>query len=441
LKEFNEPLPHSDESERNVLGAIIIDPSLIESLRTELSPDRFFSPTHQKIFATMLDLRERDEDISPVAIHTILKAEAPISLLTNLTVGATSAGIKQDVTRIVSMARRRWIARLADRLYSRVMEGDETEDRILAYAANQIDSARIKLPHQARVRFLSEMVDSQAERYQLWHKGISNALPTGFDLIDNKLLGGGLVPSGLYVLAARPSMGKTALCLDIAANIAQEGKTVHIVSREMPAESLFDRLHAANVGIARWKLRAGIYQSEYLKLIATLPNLGELPIALDNLSLTASDIRANFRELERKHRRPDLLIVDYIQLVEAQGRSRNDEVGSVTRALKGIAMEFQIPVLALSQLSRDCEKQRREPELSDLRDSGEIEQDADAAFFLFGEKPEESASIFSRWFKCAKQRDGELFRAEMTFNGELVTFRSFEQLAVAGVHDYTGATT
>lgn len=138
--------------------------------------------------------------------------------------------------------------------------------------------------------------------------------------------------------------------------------------------------------------------------------------------------------------RPDLLIVDYVQMLDGRGRTRNDEVGSITRGLKALAMEWQIPVLGLSQLTRENDKQRREPELSDLRDSGEIEQDADAVFFLFGEKQEEGAKIYSRWFKCAKQRDGELFRTEMTFNGELVTFRSFEQLAIQGITDHTEAT-
>jgi replicative DNA helicase len=434
---LNNELPNSIESEKAILGGILIEPLLLDAVKRELSAARFYLPSHQKIFTAMLSLREQDVDLSPILIAEAIKqsgdTETSIGYITDLaTVHPRSTNLSHYVKQVLRTARKRWIMQFGERLIAKAAEGDDTEDELLAYAASQIDSARTRLPHQAKVRFTGEMIDDQAERYRRWHKGISDALPTAFDVIDNHLLGGGFVPSGLYILAARPSMGKTALCLDIAANIAQEGKIVHLVSREMPAESLFDRLHAANAGIARWKLRPGIYATEYHKLIETLPKICELPIALDNLSLTTADIRANFRELERKHKRPDLLIVDYIQLVEGAGRSRNDEVGSVTRALKGIAMEFHVPVLALSQLSRDCEKQKREPELSDLRDSGEIEQDADAVFFLFGERPEESAKIFSRWFKCAKQRDGELFRAEMTFNGELVTFRSFEMLALAG---------
>ena len=428
LNEINS-LPNAEPSERNILGAILIDESLLEKVKGTLTPDRFYNRMLQQVYTAMLDMRDAGETITPVGINARNKA-LEVHFVTQLSYGATDLAWKRDIDRIISASRRRWVLKFAERLEARTLEGEETEDDLLAYAASQIDSARTKLAHRAKIRFLDEMIDDQASRYRQWHKGVSDAIPTGFGMLDEKLQGGGLVPSGLYVLGARPSMGKSALALDIAANVAQEGRTVHIVSREMPAESLFDRLHAANAGVPRWMLRAGIYQREYQKLISTLPQVCQLPIALDNLSLTVPDIRANFREMERKHRRPSLLIVDYVQLVDGPGRSRNDEVGSVTRGLKGMAMEFQIPVLALSQLSRECDKQKREPEMSDLRDSGEVEQDADAVFLLFGERPEEGAKIYGRQFKCAKQRDGELFTRELTFNGDLVTFRSFDQLAV-----------
>lgn len=424
-----------------MIGAILQEPTLLQRIKPLLTPERFYTPSNRRAYTAMLALHEAGTiiDATLVTAETKKQGEAVlVSELIDMMHGVPGIVPEAHINAIIRTARKRWVIGFAERLQTRTLESDETEDEILAYAASQIDSARTKLPHQSKIRFLSEMINDQALRYELWHKGISNAISTGFGLLDYHLQGAGLVASGLYILAARPSMGKSALALDIAANIAQEGKTVHIVSREMPAESLLDRLHAANAGIARWKLRAGIYQSEYNRLIQTLPQVCQLPIALDNLSLTVGDIRSNFREMERKHRRPSLLIVDYVQLVEGQGRSRNDEVGSVTRALKGLAMEFDIPVLALSQLSRACDTQKRDPELSDLRDSGEIEQDADAVFFLFGERPEQGAKIYSRNFKCAKQRDGELFSEELTFNGELVTFRSFEQLAVAGVQQIGG---
>lgn len=427
-----------------MLGRIFIEPSLLTDLKKDLTPERFYSHPHKKIFSAMLDLHERNEPVTPTGVFELVRDPAvSVSYLTNLTSPSCAPGfvpLGPEVKRIVSSARKRAVARFAEVLKEKALEDIETEDELIGYASTWIDNAKTKLPHKNISQSLSQMVDDQAERYRKWHKGISDAIPTGFDLIDEHLMGGGLVRSGLYVLAARPSMGKSSLALDIAANVAQTGKVVHVVSREMPAASLFDRLHAAHAGVARWKLRKGIYQREYNRLLETLERVARIPIILDNSSLSVSDIRADLREWERRHLRADLLIVDYIQLLAGTGRSRNDEVGSVTRALKGIGMEYSIPVLGLSQLTRDNDRQKREPELSDLRDSGEIEQDADAVWFLFGERQEEGAKIYSRWFKCAKQRDGELFRVEMTFNGELVTFRSFEQLAMQGIHDHTEAT-
>lgn len=437
-------LPNNTESEILVLGRIFIEPSLLTELKKDLTPDRFYSHPHKKIFSAMLDLHERNEPVTPTGVFELVRDPAvSVSYLTNLTSPSCAPGfvpLGPEVKRIVSSARKRAIARFAEVLKEKALEDIETEDELIGYASTWIDNAKTKLPHKNISQSLSQMVDDQAERYRKWHKGISDAIPTSFDLIDDHLMGGGLVRSGLYVLAARPSMGKSSLALDIAANVAQTGKVVHIVSREMPAASLFDRLHAAHAGVARWKLRKGIYQKEYNRLLETLERVARIPIILDNSSLSVSDVRADLREWDRRNLRADLLIVDYIQLLEGKGRSRNDEVGSITRALKGLGMEFQIPILGLSQLTRDNDRQKREPELSDLRDSGEIEQDADAVFFLFGERQEEGAKIYSRWFKCAKQRDGELFRVEMTFNGELVTFRSFEQLAMQGIHDHTEAT-
>lgn len=441
---MSSELPNNSESEIIIIGRVFLEPSLLADLKTKLTPERFYGHSHKKIYSAQLDLYERNEPVTPTGVFELLRdSSISISYLTNFTDPRHAPGfvpLGPEIERIVSSSRKRSIAKFCEALRDKALEGIESEDELINFASSWIDNAKVKLPHQNKSQTLAQMVDDQAERYRKWHKGISDAIPTGFDVIDNHLMGGGLVASGLYVLAARPSMGKSALCLDIAANIAQTEKTVHIVSREMPAASLFDRLHAAQAGIARWKLRKGIYQREYNRLLETIEHVARAPIILDNSSRSVSDIRTDLREWERKHQRADLLIVDYIQLLDSKGRSRNDEVGAITRSLKSLAMEFQIPVLGLSQLSRESDKQKREPELSDLRDSGEIEQDADAVFFLFGERQEEGAKIYSRWFKCAKQRDGELFRTEMTFNAELVTFRSFEQLALAGIHDYTEAT-
>lgn len=431
------PLPNSAESERHVLGSILAKPELIDRVR-ELKPSHFYVKSNAKIFAAMLELIENNEQIEPIAVRD--RANHP-SVLVSLLHGMISESvygmipIGSDVARILQTARQRWLLQFGEHVTA--MAWESSPDETLEFMQGQIDQAR-QAAKRSSIRPLSDMVEDQIFRYRLWHKGISNAIPTGFIDIDERLLGGGLVKSGLYLLAARPSMGKTSLALDIAANIAKEGYGVHIVSREMPAETLFDRLHAAYAGVERWKLRAGIYEKEYKRLLQTIDGVSKLPIVLDNASLSVADIRREMKSAERRQRPVSVLMVDYLQMLKGRGRSRSEEVGSVSRDLKGLAMEFDIPILALSQLSRDSSKQNREPELSDLRDSGELEQDADAVFFLFGDQPEEGSRMYSRWLKCAKQRDGALFRQEMLFNGSLVTFRSMEQLAIT--HDYSEAT-
>jgi replicative DNA helicase len=429
--------PNSPESERVILGAILVDASLLEPIREQMTGEQFYSHSHRRIYDAIMGLREQGTPVDTTAVINSLRnsneleATGGTPYVLSLPHGVPALVPRSHIKEVVRLARKRRAMQFAERFGDKAANGDETEEELLRYAQDWIDGARTELPNVAKVQTLKAMIDDQAGRYRRWHKGISDAIPTGFPAIDSYLLGGGLVRSGLYVLAARPGMGKTAMSLDIAANMAHQQTTVYLVSREMPAPSLFDRLHAAAAGVPRSKLRPGINKTDYERLLQTLETLGALPIAIDNSSLTVSDVRSNLREEERKQRRPEVIIIDYIQLLKGQGRNRNDEVGSVSRGLKALAMELNVPILALAQLSRECEKMGREPELSDLRDSGEIEQDADAVFFLFGDKPEEHGKVFNRWLKCSKQRDGQLFRTEVPFNGEMVTFRSFEQLTRA----------
>jgi replicative DNA helicase len=427
---MEDELPNSLESEKVVLGRIFSEPSLLDEVKKTLTPDRFYNRTHQMIYSAMLQLQENEQTITPISVNEIAQ-EAGIGYLCGLLspeITGSYQPIGGDVQRIISTSRKRWIVRFAGNLDSMARNG-KSEDEIIETAVRRLDDAKSHLPDsKRRPRFLSEMIDDQAARYRSWFKGISNAVATGFPEIDDHLLGGGLVRSGLYVLAARPSMGKTALALDIAANMAGQGKTIYIVSREMPGESLFDRLHSAYSGVERWKLRPGIYEQEYKRLTETLEGIAGLKIILDDSSNTVLDLVGHLKAFRKKGVTVDCLMADYLQLFDGKGRSRNEEVGANSRAMKKLAMEFNFPVFVLSQLNRDSDRGHREPELMDLRDSGEIEQDADAVFFLFGDRQAEGAKFFSRQFKCAKQRDGELFRKDMTFNSNLVTFRTMEQL-------------
>lgn len=434
---FERALPNNVEAEAAILGAILLDNTVVDSVKSAVSIEDLYSQSHRKIYSAMLLLSDEDQPIDPLSIARILKNEKAlesvggISFITNLTYGLPfSSNVSHYVKYVRECARRRWLIKLSANLTERAIDGEETDQEIIAYAISQLDKAKSSSVDHRQPATLEQLADDQLLRYRHFFQGVSNALPTGFPEIDNNLMGGGLVPSGFYVLAAETSMGKTTLALDFGAKNAVRGKCVYVVSREMSREQLFDRLTAVEADVDRWKLRPGIWESDYRSVRDAVCRLAAHPIVLDDGSLTVTDIRGYLRERERRGQRVDLVVIDYLQLLQAEGKrkeSRNQEVGSISRSLKGLAMEFQVPVVALSQLTRNPLKESREPELRDLRDSGEIEQDADAVFFLFGERPLEGARIYSRKFKCAKQREGPLFRIEeMPFDARLITYRRAE---------------
>jgi len=431
-----DQMPHSPDSERAVLGSILLDNSVIDQAKRELPAEWFYVPSHKAIFLAMLALLEQREEINSVTIAEYLRKQNELESVGGvIVIGKLDFGLphvlnlKPYIKPIKETARRRGLMKLADRLLAQANDESEDIDLTLSKAIDQLDKVRNYRTEKRKAQSLEQIANDQLLRYELFFKGVSDALPTGFRELDDHLLGGGLVPSALYVLAAPTSFGKTTLGLDIAANIAETGHRVYIVSREMSRESLFDRLVSVESDTERWKIRPGIWEQDYKRLIDGVVRLSNRPLILDDVSLSLSDIRNSLSEYERRDERVELLVVDYLQLLEGTRReSRNQEVGSVSRGLKGLAMEYRIPVIAISQLSRNSAKEKREPELRDLRDSGEIEQDADAVFFLFGDEPEEGARFFLRNFKCAKHREGPLFRTELQFNGSLVTYRPSTQI-------------
>lgn len=436
---MSDQLPHSAESERAVLGSVLLDSSVLEQARRELAAEWFYVSAYKAVYCAMLAMLKNREEINSVTLGDALRKDGllesvgGISGIVALEFGLPHvSNLKSYIKPIKETARRRGLMKLAERLIAQAGDESEEIDGVLATAIEQLDKVRNHRTEKRKAQTLEEISDNQLLRYELFFKGITDALPTGFREIDDHLLGAGLVPSALYVVAAPTSFGKTTLGLDIAANIAETGHRVYIVSREMSRESLFDRLVAVESDVERWKIRPGIWEQDYKRLIDGVVRLSQRPIILDDVSNNLADIRGYLAEYQRRNERVEILVVDYLQLLEGNRKdTRNQEVGSISRGLKGLAMEYQIPVIAISQLSRNFANEKREPELRDLRDSGEIEQDADTVFFLFGDKPEEGAQFYGRQFKCAKQREGPLFRMELAFNGELVTYRGKPQLPCA----------
>lgn len=409
-----------------MLAVIFLNNLLIEEAKRDCPAEWIYVPSHRQVFRGMLSLHSKKQDITTTLLLEELGDGSGIDVvyLAHLIRGVPAVSrLKSYIEHIREAARRRWAINFAAMLETDARGGGVPADQLFADALSRLDQARGLSRNKRRPSTLEEIADDQLLRYELFLKGISDALPTGFAEIDRHLLGGGLVPSALYVLAAPTSMGKSTLALDIAANVGMTGHRVYVVSREMSRESLFDRLVAYESGVERWKLRPGIWESDHRRAVSAVTRLASYPIVLDDTSTTISDVRGYFRECDGRGERIELLIIDYLQLLEAEGRrkeTRNQEVGSLSRALKGLAMEFQIPVIAVSQLKRIG---GREPELDDLRDSGEIEQDADTVLFLFGDRPDEGAKFYDRTLKCSKQREGPLFSEQLPFNGELVSYR------------------
>ncbi len=431
---FEHPLPHSPDAERAVLGAVLINPDLIAQARAMLTPADFYVRAHALVFAALTELDETGTEMGTVLVAERLRASGDLaavggkSFVSDLTYGVPFIrNVKHYADAILESSYQRELAKLGAAITSRAQ--DEPAPEVVEWAVERLFSAQARRTVGARhgVRDAAEMLDPQTARYRQFSRDVSDSISTGFPAIDSNLTGCGFARKRLTLIAARPSGGKTALALDIVANAAGAGHRALMFSLEMSGEMLLDRLVSVASAVPRCKIQAGIAKHDYQSLVSALPTVCDLPIMFDDSSRSIAEIRRVVKERARRaETRPDFVVVDYLQLVEVEGRrgTRNDEVGAVSRALKGLAMEFDVPVLALSQLSRDCERQDREPELRDLRDSGEVEQDADTVLLMFGDKPEEGMSYREITVKCAKQRDGKLFREKMPFNGELVTFRT-----------------
>jgi len=431
---LDQPLPHSPEAERAILGAMLLDGQAAAAALSLLAPEDFYVRAHQLVCRAARAVSEEGRPVDAVTVgeslrdDSLLEQVGGVAFVSGLSYGVPAMNVAPYARIVRGKALMRQIVRTANRVTTEALEGDEEPAEVLRRAEEMFSALARDNADAAthRPRSLAELAPQVTKTLERMYRGVSDAVPTGFDEIDSRLTGGGLLPKQFVLIAARPSVGKSSLMLDIAANVARKGGRALCFSLEMGAEQLTLRLLAVETGIERWKFRPGVWERDYRRGVEGLAELSKLPVWVDDTARTLARVRDYARQMWKSpETRPDVILVDYLQLVQGETRrgSRNDDVGAVSRGLKALAMELSVPVIALSQLSRDCEKQGREPELSDLRDSGELEQDADVVLFLFGNRPEEGEEFYSRTLKCAKQRDGGLFRAELVFNGPLVTFR------------------
>ncbi|MFA6790655.1 MAG: replicative DNA helicase, partial [Parcubacteria group bacterium] len=425
--------------------SLMLDKDAIIKVADFLQPGDFYKESHNKIFEAMLELYEERDPIDVLSISNKLEEKSQLeeiggsSYVASLVNSVPSASHVSHYAKVVQkkgMLRR--LITAADNILEMGYSGNEDVEKILDEAEQGIFKVSQKYLKQDFVPIKS-ILESAFNRIDELHKDDSSirGVPTGFPDIDNILAG--LQKSDLIILAARPSIGKTTLALDIARQIGIQTKVpVGIFSLEMSSDQLIDRMLAAQAGIDLWRLRTGKLRSsgtenDFEKLNEAMGILSEAPIYIDDAaSANIMEMRTMARRLQAEHKL-GLIIIDYLQLMEGRkssGDNRVQEISEISRALKQLARELNIPILALSQLSRQVESRSPQiPKLSDLRESGSIEQDADVVLMLYREDREKPDTPNRNIVDViiAKHRNGPLGKASLYFEEKSTTFKSLER--------------
>jgi replicative DNA helicase len=434
--------PQSLESERALLGALLLKPDGIHDVLDLIRPDSFYAEKHRLVFGAMKELAERGEPIDQLTLSQrlqdqgLLERSGDRSYLADLVSSAPAPGNFSHYAELVS---RKYLMRsLIDAAYNigelaydearDTMEVlDEAEKSI--YAIGDASTSHKFIP-------IGDTIHAAWDRLEALSKKESGirGVPSGFPDLDNLL--SGFHPSDLVILAARPSMGKTSLALDIARNAAvRHNVPVGIFSLEMSSEQLIDRMLAAESFVDSWKMRTGQVKSEddFSRIRDALESLSKAPIYIDDKpGNNILGMRAVARRLKRD-RGIGLIVVDYLQLMAPTSTKASDsmvqQVTEISRSLKSLARELKVPVIALSQLSRDVEKRGGKPRLSDLRDSGSIEQDADVVMFIHREDKQNKESDRPNIAEILieKHRNGPTGRAELYFDEKRATFQPVDK--------------
>lgn len=385
--------PQNVEAEQAVLGSIMIERDALIAVSERLSPDDFYRPAHQKIFEAVITLNESGEPVDLITVTAWLQDKkwlediGGVTYLANLASAVPSAAnVDYYASLVEEKALLRRLIRAATQIATSGYSGDEEAAALIGDAEKRILEISQR---QGKGAFkpIKDVLMETFERIEFLHthKGNITGIPTGF--VDLDKMTSGLQRSDLIILAARPAVGKTAFALNLAQNVAvRAGQTVAIFSLEMGASQLVQRMICAEANIDAGRMRTGSFDDEdWRKLTMAISSLSEAPIYIDDTAgITVTDIRAKCRRLKIEHGL-GLILIDYMQLIQGRGKeSRQQEVSEISRTLKLIARELDVPVIALSQLSRGVEqRQDKRPMLSDLRESGSIEQDADIVAFLY----------------------------------------------------------
>jgi replicative DNA helicase len=426
--------PHSIEAEESVLGAVLLSADAANIALERLKAEDFYRPSHQQVFEAVQVLFDGNEPIDAVTVSEALRREGTlervggVGFLTRLmdTVPTTSnvdyyAGIVEE------HALRRRLMKVGGTIGGIATEMSEPISDVLDRAEQEVFQVAERRVGEglASIDPLLGPAIERAEELQRLGSEITGA-PTGFRDLDRKLAG--LHPTNLIVIAARPGMGKSSLALNIAQNVAQTGAPVAIFSLEMSREEIVSRMLCSTGRIDSQRLRTGrLSEADFTKLSNAASVLYKKPIYVDESpGLTVTEIRAKARRLRR---RPGLglVVVDYLQLMHGTGgENRQQEIALISRSLKNLARELQVPIIALSQLNRSLEsREDKRPRLGDLRESGAIEQDADVVLFIYRDETYNPDKVESKGVAevvIAKHRQGAVGKVMMTFLPEFTLF-------------------
>ncbi len=468
-----DPMPHSIEAEQQLLGAILTNNDIFDRVASVITAEHFYDPVHARIYEVAAARIAKNNLASPVTLKAFLEDDEGLkelggpAYLARLAGAAISAFAARDYAQMIyDMAIRRELIGLGDNISTKARKADvklEPKEQIV-----EAEQALYKLSEQGQtergfVSFLkavTEAVNTANAAYQ--REGGLAGISTGLIDLDKKL--GGLHPSDLLILAGRPSMGKTSLATNIAFNVAKaykkgtrpdgsegaiEGGVVGFYSLEMSAEQLAARILSEAAEIPSEQIRKGdMTETEFRRFVEAAKSLEACPLFIDDTpALPIAQLAARARRLKRTHGL-DVLIIDYLQLCRGTAENRVQEIGEISMGMKAIAKELNIPVIGLSQLSRTVEsRDDKRPQLSDLRESGSIEQDADVVMFVFREeyyvereKPsDEKLDEMAAWQErmerlhgraeviLGKQRHGPIGTVDLSFEGRFTRFGNLVQ--------------
>jgi replicative DNA helicase len=431
--------PQNLEAESSVLGGILLENDAINIVLELLRPDDFYRESHRKVFRAMIELTDRTEPVDLITLSEFLKSRGELDAVGGSAYLASLADFVPTAANIAYYARivreksiLRSLIRTATEIATRGYEEQGNVEEFLDTAEKvifDISEQKIKASFVAVGDMIKDTLKTVEKLYE--RKEMVTGVPTGYEDLDK--LTAGLQPSDLIIVAGRPSMGKTAFSLNIAANAAFAGVGVAVFSLEMAKEQLVLRMLCSEARVNNSKVRSGyLAERDFPKLANAAGRLHEALIYIDDTpAISVLELRAKARRLVRdRTKKVGLIVIDYLQLMRGMGgaSNREQEISEISRSLKALAKELAVPVIAISQLNRRVEDRGdRRPMMSDLRESGAIEQDADVIMFIYRDEVynQNSEEKGKAEIIVAKQRNGPIDRVELTFLNEFMRFENY----------------